>query len=185
MAEQANRRKFETSGMDIMKPSVLLRAAFVLLATSVAASAQAPKRIGEHGDWGVYSFSSNNGKVCYVVSQPTRKKPADRDHGDVFFFISTRPKDKVNEEPSVIVGYSFKADSKVTVLVDSKKFTMFTQGEGAWIENATEEGELVKAMRAGNSMTVAGTSTRGTNTSYTYSLKGVTAALKQNADACQ
>jgi hypothetical protein len=61
---------------------------------------------------------------------------------------------------------------------------MFTQGDGAWLKNKAEEPSLVAAMRAGSKMNVAGQSRRGTNTSYVYSLSGVTAALKDVA-ACQ
>lgn len=171
--------------MDIMKPSVLLRASLVLLATCAGASAQAPQLIKQHNDWGVYSFTGQKGKVCYIVSQPNQKLPADRNHGDVFFFVSTRPGDGVQAEPSVIVGYPFKEDSTVKVTVDGNDFTMFTQGEGAWVENSSEEGKLVAAMRAGRSMKVEGVSTRGTATSYTYSLSGVTAALEDSTSRCK
>ncbi len=171
--------------MDIMKASVLLGAIFVLAASSVSATAQAPKLVKQHKDWGVYSFTGQKGKVCYILSQPREKLPADRDHGDVFFFVSTRPGENVQAEPSVIVGYTFKSDSKVTVTVDGADFSMFTQGEGAWIENSGDESKLVEAMRAGTNMKVKGESTRGTETVYTYSLSGVTAALKDSTDMCK
>jgi len=171
--------------MDIMKASVLLGAIFVLATSSVSATAQAPKLVKQFKDWGVYSFSGQKGKVCYVLSQPREKLPADRDHGDVFFFVSTRPGEKVQSEPSVIVGYTFKTDSKVTVTVDGVNFTMFTQGEGAWIENEGDEDRLVNAMRAGSNMKVVGESTRGTSTTYTYSLSGVTAALNESSTICK
>jgi hypothetical protein len=103
----------------------------------------------------------------------------------VFFFVSTRPGEKVQAEPSVIVGYTFKTDSKVTVTVDGANFTMFTQGEGAWIENEGDEDRLVNAMRAGSNMKVVGESTRGTSTTYTYSLSGVTAALNESSTICK
>lgn len=157
----------------------------VLVITSAAAHAQAPQFIKEFNDWSVYAFTGQKGKVCYAVSQPRVKSPSNRDHGDVFFFISTRPGENVSAEPSVIVGYTFKADSKVKVTVDGQSFTMFTQGEGAWIEKAAEESKLVDAMRAGKDMKVEGTSTRGTATSYTYSLSGVTAALEASAARCK
>lgn len=171
--------------MDIMKASVLLGAIFVLAASSVSATAQAPKLVKQFKDWGVYSFSGQKGKVCYILSQPSEKLPANRNHGDVFFFVSTRPGEGVQAEPSVIVGYTFKPESKVTVTVDGANFSMFTQGEGAWIENAGDEGKLINAMRAGSKMKVVGQSTRGTNTSYTYSLSGVTAALKESLQICK
>ena len=86
-------------------------------------------------------------------------------------------------EPQVRVGYPFKDNSDVTVNVDGKSFSMFTQGDGAWVKNKADEPTLVAAMRAGSRMSVAGQSRRGTATSYVYSLSGITAALK-DATAC-
>ena len=83
-----------------------------------------------------------------------------------------------------MMGYPLKEGSKVEVDVDGRKFSLFTRGNSAWVENAAEEPQLVAAMRAGSAMTVKAVSRRGTNTSYSYSLKGVTAALSQ-IQSCQ
>jgi invasion protein IalB len=45
------------------------------------------------------------------------------------------------------------------------------------MENAAEEPQLIAAMRAGSDMRVQATSGRGNTTSYTFSLRGITAAL--------
>jgi len=77
------------------------------------------------------------------------------------------------------VGYPFKDDSKVVLDIDGKKFNMFTRGTNAWMENPAEETVVVKAMRAGRSMSISGQSRRGTVTKYAYSLSGVTASIKE------
>jgi hypothetical protein len=81
-----------------------------------------------------------------------------------------------------MMGYQLKEGSKVDVSIDGKGFTMFTKGNSAWAENAAKEPELVADMRAGTKMTVKAVSDRGTNTEYTYSLSGVTAALDKVKD---
>ncbi len=148
------------------------------MATSVAI-AQTPTKIKQFKAWGAYSYQLSGNKVCYILSIPTKKEPADREHGDIFFLISQKPGQNVSYEPQVEVGYPFKDGSKVTVNIDGRKFTMFTKGRNAWVENAAQEPAMVKAMRAGRSMSVAGQSRRGTGTLYTYSLSGVTAALQE------
>ena len=112
-------------------------------------------------------------------------QPADRNHGEVFVFVSTRPGENVRDEPSFLVGYPFKEGSSVAVDIDGNKFTMFTKGDGAWVENAAQEQRLVAAMRAGRSMKLSGVSSRNTNTSYTVSLSGVTAAINAADKACK
>lgn len=151
----------------------------IVLAGSGIAAAQAPTRIEQFKAWGAYSYKSNGGTVCYVLSVPTAKEPAAVDHGDIFFIVSQRPGQNISYEPQAMVGYKLKDGSKVNVTIDSKNFVMFTKDQAAWVENAAEEPALVAAMKGGSSMTVKATSARGTATSYTYSLSGISAALSK------
>ncbi len=171
-----------------MKTGTFLAGAFVSALATVAliapANAQAPTRIKQHNAWGAYSHNGSGGKICYVLSVPTQKEPADRDHGDVFFMVAKHPGQNVNFEPQFTVGYPFADNSKVTLEIDGKKFSMFTKGSNAWMENPAEEPAMVAAMRAGSKMSVSGQSRRGTQTRYAYSLSGVTASLKEIA-SCQ
>lgn len=156
-------------------------ASTLLLAGTVMAAAQAPSptRIQQFKAWGAYSYKSGNSTVCYVLSVPTSKEPASVDHGDIFFIISQRPGQNISYEPQAMMGYTLKADSKVNVTVDKKNFVMFVKDKAAWVENAAEEPALVAAMKAGSTMSVKATSARGTATSYSYSLAGLSQALKQ------
>ncbi len=61
--------------------------------------------------------------------------------------------------------------------IDGKKFSMFTRGQNAWLENPAEEATVVDAMKTGQGMKVSAISRRGTQTSYAYSLSGVTASI--------
>ncbi|MEO4043714.1 invasion associated locus B family protein [Hoeflea sp. CAU 1731] len=154
-------------------------ALILIIAVTGVASAQSPTRIKQFNAWGAYSYNSANGKVCYILSLPTRKEPTNVDHGDIFFLVSQRPGQNISYEPQAMMGYQLRDGSKVDVSVDGRSFTMFSKDDSAWVENAAEEPALVSAMRAGSSMTVKATSQRGTNTSYTFSLSGVTAALSE------
>lgn len=151
----------------------------VLLALCVPAvsAAQPVTKIQQFNAWGTYSYQSKDGKVCYVLSVPTEKKPAKLDHGDIYFFVSQKPGENVSYEPQFIASYDFKADSKVNVTVGDKTYVMFTRGTSAWLENAAEEPALVADMKRGSDMSVSAVSGRGNDTRYTFSLKGITAAL--------
>jgi invasion protein IalB len=54
---------------------------------------------------------------------------------------------------------------------------MFTKGKSAWVEKPEDEPALIAAMRGGADMKVAAKSRRGNPTNYTFSLKGISAAL--------
>ncbi len=163
--------------------STLILCSAALAVTATCASAQTPKPIKQHNAWGAYSYNdARAGKICYILSIPTTKEPTDRDHGDVFFLVSQKPDGSAKFEPQVEVGYPLKPGAEVTVNVDGKTFKMFAQGNNAWMSDVSKEPELVEAMRIGRSMKVTGVSNRGTQTSYTYSLSGVTAALEEVAN---
>lgn len=158
----------------------LVICATALTVPLTAAMAQTPKAIKQHKAWGAYTYNdARAGKICYILSIPTVKEPSDRDHGEVFFLVSQKPDGSAKFEPQVEVGYPLKSDADVTVTVDGKSFKMFSKGNNAWMSDVSQEPLLVEAMRIGKSMKVAGVSVRGTQTSYTYSLSGVTAALKE------
>lgn len=164
-----------------MRGLIVLFSSLILVAGATPSLAQSATKIGQHNAWGTYSYQANNGKVCYVLTVPTDKQPANLDHGDIFFFVSQRPGQSVSYEPQFIASYDFQANSKVSVTVGDKSFSMFTRGKSAWVENAAEEPVLIAAMKAGADMKVAAKSGRGNPTNYTFSLKGISAALSSIA----
>jgi len=144
---------------------------------STQALAQSQQPIGQFRDWGAISYDSPTGKVCYALSIPQTKQPANVNHGDNFFVITQRGNQNVTYEPQFIAGYTLREGSKVTVNVDGTDFSFFVKDNSAWTENAAQDPALVAAMKSGSQMVVKATSRRGTNTTYEYSLSGVTAAL--------
>lgn len=149
----------------------------VLIAGMAPAFAQSATKIGQHNAWGTYSYQSGNGKVCYVLTVPTDKQPSKLDHGDIFFFVSQRPGSKAGYEPQFIASYNLQANSKVKLTIDDKSFSMFTKGKSAWVEDANQEPALIAAMKTGSDMTISAKSSKGNPTKYTFSLKGISAAL--------
>jgi invasion protein IalB len=151
------------------------------LAFAAPALAQATAS-GQFKDWGTYSYQSDKGKVCYVMSVPKVKEPTNLNHGDIFFFVSQKPGQNVAYEPQFIAGYDLQDKSKVTVKVGDKSYVMFTKGKSAWLQNAAEEPQLVAAMKAGSDMSVEAKSGRGNATHYEFSLSGITDALDSIAN---
>jgi len=160
-----------------MRGLIAALSSLALVAGAAPALAQSATKIGQHNAWGTYSYQAGNGKVCYVLTVPTEKQPTSLDHGDIFFFVSQRPGQQVTYEPQFIASYNFQENSKVQVSVGGKTFSMFTKGKSAWVENAAEEPQLIAAMKGGSDMKVAAKSGRGNPTTYTFSLKGISAAL--------
>ena len=162
-----------------MRGLISIFAGLAMVACAGQAHAQSARKMAEHGDWATYSYQAQNGRVCYVLTVPKPKsmKPASVDHGSMFFFVSQRPGQSISYEPQFIAGYNLKEGSKVAVTIGDKRFSMFTKGKSAWVENAAEEPAMIAAMKDGSDMRVQAQSGRGNSTSYSFSLKGITAAL--------
>lgn len=154
----------------------------MLVMVAGPALAQSATKMGQHGQWGTYSYQAKTGKVCYVLTVPKQSQPATLDHGSMYFFVSQRPGQAVTYEPQFIAGYEMKAGSKVVITIGDKKFSMFTGGKSAWLENAAEEPLLIAAMKGGSEMKAAAESGRGNATSYSFSLSGISAALNSIAN---
>ncbi len=161
-------------------------ATFALSACLAAASAQTgPTLLGTHDAWEAYKNTDGRGTVCWAVTQPQSKEPATAKRDPIYFIITTWPKQKINNEPSVVIGYQFKDASQATVEVGSDKFNFFTKADGAWLQDKAEEQRLIAAMRGAGEMTVKGISKRGTLTTDTYSLKGLSVALDKVTEGCK
>lgn len=145
--------------------------------TPALAQQQAPKSLGQFTDWVAVSYQADGKTVCYAITDPQEMQPGNVDHGKNFFLVTHRSEANVDSEPQFMAGYTLREGEKVTVTVDDRAFTFFSKENSAWVENAAEEASLIAAMKSGSKMTVKATSQRGTNTSYEFSLMGVTAAL--------
>jgi invasion protein IalB len=146
-----------------------------------------PTLLSQYGDWGAYTATSGGKKVCYALAKPASSttEPANKVRDPAYIFVSTRPAEKVVNEVSIVMGYPFKAGTEATVDLGTVKFAMYTQQDGAWIKNATEEARLVDAMRKTPEMIVTGESGKGTKSTDKYSLKGLAQALDRIASECK
>jgi len=146
-----------------------------------------PTLLAQFGEWGAYSATPKGKKICFVIAKPTtaETRPSGRPRNEPYMFITSRPADKVVNEVSVAVGYPFKPGSEATVQVGTTTYALYTERDGAWIKNGAEESHLIDDMRAGETAMVKGMSGRGTESTDTYSLKGLTQALDRIAQECQ
>jgi invasion protein IalB len=155
--------------------------------TAAAAAPAQPTLLGQYGEWGAYTATPEGKKVCFTLAKPksSTTNPAGRKRDPAYVFISTRPSENVRNEISIVIGYSFRQTSDATAEVGTTKFAMYTQNDGAWIKNVAEEARLIDAMRKGADLTVKGTSSRGTQSTDTYSLKGLTQAMDRVEQECK
>ena len=155
--------------------------ASLLLATPALA---APKSEGTFNDWTVYTTTDGSERICYALSEAKSKVPGNVTHGDVYFMVANWKSGAASEQPSLITGYPLKPSSPPRARVGSTRITMYTSDNEAFVEAGSDEKQLVRQMRKGSTMQINAVSQRGTATSYEFSLKGVTAALRKAKSLC-
>ena len=154
---------------------------------AAAAGGAEPTLIGQFGGWGAYTAMPNGKKVCFALAKPASSKtnPPNRPRDPAYAFVSTRPAEKVVNEVSFMIGYALKSGSESTLEVGGASYAMYSQGDGLWIKNAAEEEKMVEAMRKASDVVVKGVSAKGTETTDTFSLKGLAQALDRLAQDCR
>ena len=158
----------------------------VAVALMAAGAVFAPARadvLGTYKQWTAHSYTERGNEVCSMWSEPTKHEENNRPRGDIYAFVTHRLADDSLNEVSFEMGYPLQAASSVTVTIGKKSFEFITKGSGAY-SYAADDNELIHAMRNGTTMTVQGTSVRGTKTRDTYSLLGFTNAYRAIGRAC-
>ena len=140
--------------------------------------------LGKHGVWHAYK----NGNVCYMASPAKSSKGNYTKRGNVVAVVTHR-KGQSRDVMSLHAGYSFSKGATVKATVKAKagnkSETMFTDGEIAWFADAKTDSSMVAYMtKKGTELEVKGKSSRGTDTTDTYSLRGMYAAYKTICKAC-
>jgi len=165
-------------------PLVALLAAAVLGGGRPASAQQpSPTPLGVFNDWSAFRDTSGSAAVCYVGSLPKKSVGVYSQRGNTYIQVTHRPSAKSYDVVSVTAGYVYQPGSQVEVEVDGKSFALYSEGGLAWAKDDADA-ELVDAMRKGRQMIVRGTSSRGTQTTDTYSLSGFTAARNAMEKAC-
>ena len=163
-----------------------LLSAGLLLASATIALADDPVSMGTFDDWESFTYKSAGAPVCYIYSVPKKSDSAKKVKRDpVYFLITNFPGRSIIGQVSTIIGYPFKESSTITVKVDDTSFELYTNGDAAWAAAVETEAAIVKAMKNGKSLTVTGTSWKGTETTDTYSLTGVSKALDKIDNGCK
>jgi invasion associated locus B (IalB) protein len=155
-------------------------------AAAVAGGAK-PTLLGQFGEWGAYAATPGGKKVCFAIARPTSSEtnPPAKSRNPSYMFISSRPADKVSNEVSIVIGYPFKPNTEASAVIGAASFALYTQQDGAWIKNVSEEARLVEALRSGQSAVVKGVSVKGTQSTDTFSLKGFSQALDRTDQECK
>jgi hypothetical protein len=157
---------------------------FVLICVAFPAFAD-PQSIGTYQSWGAYTSKEGGQIICYMSSKPLKSEGDYKKRDPVFAEVTHRPAEHRNGVFNILAGYSLKPGAPATLQIGKQSFTLFTHGDAAFAQDA-DDPKIVAAMRgAAETMVFKGTSSKGTNTTDTFSLKGADAAYAEIGRACK
>jgi invasion protein IalB len=166
-----------------------LMAGLMLGSTLAMAQSTSTNRVAEKDAWGVYE--DKNPTECWVVSEPketvnTRNgRVVAVKRGDIFLMAFFRPAEKIKGQLAFTGGYPFAKGSTVSLDIDGADFDLFTEGEWAWAKSATDDRNIVTALKLGSNAILTARSSRGTVTKDKFSLAGFTAAFEDAEKRCK
>jgi hypothetical protein len=164
----------------------------------------------EYGKICFISAAPDSSEPTQVNGKPINRDPVHfliihRDKAPAINADGTAAKDKngnpvfrkVRNEVQTLMGYPLQPTSDSfthTADIDGKAYPMksipddpatsIKDNEAAWLASMDDEAGFVAALKKGSKLTVHGTSLKGTKTTDTYSLGGVTAAMDAIDKAC-
>ena len=156
----------------------------VLACASLVVAGAESTSLGTFKQWTALTFPDDGGISCMMWSQPAEREVSMEGRGGAFLFVTHRTAPEEFDAVTLDNGYTFGAGTRVNVSIGKHDFVLATSGSNAWTLDPADNGEMVKAMRAGYRMRVQGTSVGGTRTSDVYSLLGFTAAHEAIDKAC-
>ncbi len=159
-----------------------------------AAGHPGAQAIGQFGAWEAAYFMANGAKVCYMATPPASTestKPVKGRDTNVLFFITHWSSEEDSNAVTISTGYEYKPGTKAVVSINGKEYSLAVGGgdtgagaDMAWMEDNAQEAALVADIKSGSTLTVTGTSKRGTVITDTYSLKGSSDAYAAIGKAC-
>ncbi len=170
-----------------MQSSLPAFAALCLAVAPLAARADdaaKPVSLGSVKAWSAYTANEKSTAVCYVVGHPAKSQPANATRGRVDLQVTHRPGEKALNVVDFELGYAAKPGSSAELVIDGKKFSLFTNKESAWVTDAATDKVVTNTLAKGKQAVIKAQSDHGTSTTDTYPLAGFREALALADKAC-
>lgn len=134
--------------------------------------------------WTVYTAYTDNLKLCYMVSYPTKRKGNFKGAQEPYVMV-TNVNGK-NTEISVTSGYRYSAKNPPVLVIDGEDRKLsIVQNQTAWFKLDKSDDITIEKMKKGNTMLVKARTRNGSTTTDTYSLMGFTNAYNKINELCK
>ena len=165
---------------------MLLKRFFILILLLIISSnsfANTPRSIGKYKNWQSYTAETDEGKICFAQSLPTKRAPAAVKRDKSKLFVTFRPSENIKDEISITSGHTYKA-STVTAKSGKRSYSFFSKENFAWILDDQEEKRFIQLMKKATDVIVKARTVKGAETTDHYSMMGFTKAYNTAKKNC-
>src|SRR5947209_5959127 len=143
-----------------------------------------PVLLDSFHDWGAY-LAQGKEKTCYALASPKDRTPDALKRDQAYIFISNRPGENVRNEVSIIMGFAMKDNGEAKAEIGNASYDLVAKGTNAWVKNPAKEPQFVEDLKKGAKLVVKAASSKGKQTTDSYSLAGLSQALERVQKECQ
>ncbi len=154
-----------------------------LLIFSSNSFANTPKSTGKSKNWESFTAETDQGKICFAQTLPTRRAPAAVKRDKSKLFVTFRPSENIKDEISITSGHAYKV-STVTAKSGKRSYSFFSKENFAWILDDQEEKKFIQLMKKATDVIVKARTVKGAETTDHYSMMGFTKAYNAAKKNC-
>jgi hypothetical protein len=154
-----------------------------LLIFSSNSFANTPRSTGKSKNWESFTAETDQGKICFAQTLPTRRAPAAVKRDKSKLFVTFRPLENIKNEISITSGHAYKA-STVTAKSGKRSYSFFSKENFAWILDDQEERKFIQLMKKATDVIVKARTVKGAETTDHYSMMGFTKAYNTAKKNC-
>ena len=154
-----------------------------LLIFSSSAFANTPRSTGKYKNWQSFTAETDEGKICFAETLPTKRAPAAVKRGKSKLFVTFRPSENIKDEISITSGHVYRA-STVTAKSGKRSYSFFSKENFAWILDDQEERKFIQLMKKATDVIVKARTVKGAETTDHYSMMGFTKAYNTAKKNC-
>ena len=145
--------------------------------------ANTPRSTGKYKNWQSFTAETDEGKICFAETLPTKRAPAAVKRGKSKLFVTFRPSENIKDEISITSGHEYKS-STVTAKSGKRSYSFFSKENFAWILDDQEEKKFIQLMKKATDVIVKARTVKGAETTDHYSMMGFTKAYNTAKKNC-
>ena len=154
-----------------------------LLIFSSNSFANTPRSTGKYKNWQSFTAETDEGKICFAQTLPTKRAPAAVKRGKSKLFVTFRPSENIKDEISITSGHIYKT-STVTAKSGKRSYSFFSKENFAWILDDQDEKKFIQLMKKATDVIVKARTVKGAETTDHYSMMGFTKAYNAAKKNC-